>query len=121
MKTGLPLLLLTLAAAAGEARADVRVEVDPGAPFTEADLADAVEIRTPDGGGGGDVVVRVAKLGMDQLVIIVGDKSQVVTLPDRDRSASSRVVALVVTGMMDEAVGRPVAAARMTGGRCRAT
>jgi hypothetical protein len=99
MKTAsLPLLLLTFAVAAHPARADVRVEVDPGAPFTEADLADAVQIRTPDGGG--EVVVRVAKLGMDQLVVIVGDKSQVVTLPDRDRAGSSRVVALVVTGML---------------------
>jgi hypothetical protein len=109
MKTAsLPLLLLTFAAAADSASAGVRVEVDPGAPFTEADLADAVEIRTPNGGG--EVVVRVAKLGMDQLVIIVGDKSQVVTLPDRDRASSSRVVALVVTGMLDgEAVARPAA------------
>lgn len=107
----LPLVLLTLAAAVSDARADVRVEVDPGAPFTEADLADAVEIRMPEGGG--EVVVRVAKLGMDQLVVIVGDKSQVVTLPDRDRAASSRVVALVVTGMMggEGAAQRPVGAA----------
>ena len=101
----LPSLLLLAAATAAAsptASAGVRVEVDPGAPFTEADLADAVDIRTPAAGRGGDVVIKVAKLGMDQLVVIVGDRSQVVTLPDHDRAASSRVVALIVTGMLDE-------------------
>src|SRR5688572_8988955 len=104
MKTAsLPLLLFSLCAV-GSAHAGVRVEVDPGAPFTEADLADAVEIRTPADADarGDDVVIRVAKLGMDQLVIIVGDRSQVVTLTDHDRTASSRVVALVVTAMLDD-------------------
>jgi hypothetical protein len=95
-RAGLALLLFSVATAS----AGVRVEVDPGAPFTEADLADAVEIRTADTG---EVVIRVAKLGMDQLVVIVGDRSQVVTLADHDRAASSRVVALVVTAMLEPA------------------
>lgn len=103
MKTAsLPLVLFSVACAFGTARAGVRVEVDPGAPFTEADLADAVDIRTPEvDGGGEEVVVRVAKLGMDKLVVIVGDRSQIVTLTDHDRTASSRVVALVVTALVD--------------------
>ncbi len=113
----LPLLLMSaaaaLAVAAAPSHAGVRVEVDPGAPFTEADLVDAVELRTPaDAGDGTEIVIRVAKLGMDQLVVIVGDHIQVVTLPDRDRTSSSRVVALVVTAMLDGGApaGRPVAA-----------
>jgi hypothetical protein len=103
-----PASLLLLLCSAATARAGVRVEVDPGAPFTEEDLTDAVEIRTPPAGPGNEVVVRVAKLGSDQLVVIVGDRSQVVTLPDRDRTSSSRVVALVVTSMLGD---EPVAAA----------
>lgn len=112
MKTAsLPLMLFSVAAAAATAprpaSAGVHVEVDPGAPFTEADLADAVEIRTAADTPRDEVVIRVAKLGMDQLVVIVGDRSQVVTLDDHDRAASSRVVALVVTALLDDA--RPVA------------
>ncbi|HUQ03644.1 MAG TPA: hypothetical protein VM261_14200 [Kofleriaceae bacterium] len=117
MKTAsLPLLLFSVAAATASsapsvASAGVRVEVDPGAPFTEADLADAVEIRTAEpqaaSAASDEVVIRVAKLGMDQLVVIVGDRSQVVTLDDHDRAASSRVVALVVTALLDD--GRTVA------------
>jgi hypothetical protein len=104
MKTAsLPLLLFSVATAS----AGVRVEVDPGAPFTEADLVDAVEIRRAEDAPSDEVVIRVAKLGMDQLVVIVGDRSQVVTLDDHDRAASSRVVALVVTAMLDD--GRVVA------------
>jgi hypothetical protein len=103
MKTaGLPLLLFSfVVVATPAANADVRVEVDPGVPFTERDLAEAVDIRTPGTARPG-IVIRVAKLGMDQLVVVVGDRSQIVTLPDRDRAASSRVVALVVTGLLDE-------------------
>lgn len=97
-----PFLLLLAAVGATslpEASADVLVEVDPGAPFTEGDLARAVDLRTP--AATGDIVIRIARLGTDQLAVIVGDRSQVVTLPDRDRAASSRVVALVVTSMLD--------------------
>lgn len=101
-----PLALATAAPAA----AGVRVEVDPGAPFTEPDLAGAVELRLGESAtvAAGDIVVRVAKLGLNQLIVTVGERTQLVELPDRDRAATSRVVAQIVTGMLEA----PAAAAQ---------
>src|SRR5262245_10283225 len=84
------------------AHAGVRISVDPTAPFTERDLAQAVELRwttPPDE----DVDVRIARLGFDQLIVIVGNRTETVALPDRDRSASARVVAVIVTSLVESA------------------
>jgi hypothetical protein len=102
------LLLLAATWSATPASADVRVEVDPGAPFTENDLADAVMLRSPRGGAG-EVVIRVAKLGHDRLIVEVGGRTQLIELADRDRVASTRVVALVITSLLDDDREKPPA------------
>jgi hypothetical protein len=85
--------------AATPARADVTITVDPSAPFSERELADAVRLRWLEQPKG-DVTIRVGTLGAEQLIVVVGDRSETVALPDRDRAASARVVAVVVTSLV---------------------
>ncbi len=95
--------LVTVAAVlavAAPAAAEVRITVDPTAPFTEHDLADAVRLRWTELPPG-DVVVRVGRLGLDQLLVVVGDRTEAVTLPDRDRAEAARVVAVIVTSLAE--------------------
>lgn len=94
------LLVAAVLAVAGSAQAEVRITVDPTAPFTERDLAEAVRLRWTELPPG-DVVVRVGRLGLDQLLVVVGDKTEAVSLPDRDRAESARVVAVIVTSLVE--------------------
>jgi hypothetical protein len=85
---------------AAPAAADVRIIVDPKAPFSERELADAVRLRwieVPDK----DITIQVGALGADQLIVVVGDRTETVALPDGDRAAAARVVAVIATSLTD--------------------
>ena len=86
---------------ASPAMANVELDVDVSAPFTEQDLHQAVELRHATEGNP-DVVIRVAKLDYHRYVVTVDDRSQLVELESRDHDASTRVVALVVVSMLME-------------------
>lgn len=93
------LAALALVAVSTPAIAGVEVAVDPAAPFSATELADAVRLRWR---GDGDVTVQVAKRGDDEIVIHVGQRSQKVRVANDDRAASTRVVAIVILSMLDE-------------------
>ncbi len=84
--------------------AGIEIAVDDAAPFTVSDLEEAVRVRWRPSAGQ-QVVVRVGSLGDDQLLVVVGDRTQTIELVDRDRLVAARVVALVVTSMVEEPPG----------------
>lgn len=78
-----------------EARPSVTVVGD--APFSERELGDAVELRSPR-----DVAVEVRGDDGGRLIVEVGGHAQVVELGTRDPQAAARVVAMVVVALADQ-------------------
>jgi hypothetical protein len=89
------------------ATADVEINVDVAAPFTEDELHEAVRLRHSSNT---DAVVVVAKLGNSHFVVSVNGRSQLVELTTGDQSSAARVVALVVVSLI--VYDRPAASSR---------
>jgi len=102
----LHVIVLAAVLPVASAGAGVRIDVDPTAPFTEYDLAQAINLRLGEQPRE-DVDIRVGRLGFEQLLVVVGDKTQTVALADRDRAESARIVALIITSMVSTNAGPP--------------
>ncbi len=82
-----------------QAHADVEIDVDPGAPFSKADLADAIRLRTIDRTDGS---VTVTVHDGEGLTVTVNGQTRSVALRHQDRTSSTRVVALIITSLLDD-------------------
>lgn len=87
--------ILLLLLAHESAHAKPRLVVEPSAPFTEAELQAAVDIR-----GGNKHPVQVHRRG-DAIVVHIGDEERVVDLVDSEPTNAARVVAIVIIGLDD--------------------
>lgn len=96
---GLALGTLLAVGAVTPAHADVEIEVDPAAPFSKGELADAIRLRTIEPTDGA-VTVTVHDGGT--LTVTVNGQTRSVALHHQDRTSSTRVVALVITSMFDD-------------------
>jgi hypothetical protein len=92
---GLPLALV--ACLCGHARAERSVQVvADGAPFSPADLANALRVRLPDQGAA--VAVHVQAAG-DRVTVAIGDTTRDVELGGRTGPDAARLVALAVVDL----------------------
>jgi hypothetical protein len=91
----------------------VRVSLSGDAPFSAAELDDAVRARVPvappDDEGHPRVIV--ASDGADAVTVRAGDKTQRVDLGDRRGTAAARIVALVIADLMADELAPSVASA----------
>jgi hypothetical protein len=83
------------------APAAASIETDATLPFSSADIYRALASRL-DGGAlpMGLPVIRIARLGPTRVLIDVGNTSEALDLPDRNRAAGARDVALVLATML---------------------
>lgn len=78
--------------------------VDPStAPFSSAELGQALLARLFPGEDAGPPQVRIAPAGNGAVTVEVGERSRLVTLGDRTGPAAARVVALVIAELMSDA------------------
>ena len=100
---GLALAALGRTAAGQELPAPITM-VDPGtAPFSSAELGQALLARLFPGEDAGPPPVRIAPAGEGAVTGAVGDRSRMVTLGDRTGPAAARIVALVIAELMSDA------------------
>jgi hypothetical protein len=103
-----------LAAHALAATTAVRVSLSGDAPFSAAELSDAVRARMPvaPADADGDPQVIVAADGVDAVIVHAGDKTQRVDVGDRRGTAAARIVALVIADLIADELAPTVVTAQ---------
>jgi hypothetical protein len=99
-------LTVALLLAGGEAAAEraIAVELDPGVPLSESELADALRVRIAATGGPVHVTVKASERG-----VVVGARgaSRVVDLGDRRGGDAARLVALAAVDLLFDDLAAP--------------